>query len=109
MAKILLSIVWIIILAFIVVLMYCVITAKGCRKKKNNGNNNRGDDNMFLKKQICSRCETGKRAYELDPKSGICPHIECWQENKCSFYKPIEKVPKKVSLSGLINKKRDTN
>lgn len=44
---------------------------------------------MFMKKQICSKCKTGKTTYGLDPKSECCPYIEYWEQNKCKFYKPL--------------------
>ena len=95
MAKILLTISTISILAFIVVAMYCAMIVAGrSDENENKGNSNEGDDDMFGKKQICPRCKTGKYTYELDPKSEACPYIGCWKCNKCHFYKPLEKISK---------------
>ena len=106
MAKILLTITALLILAFIVVAMYCACVLAGrSDENENNGDNNEGDDDMFLKKQICPRCKTGKYTYDLDPKSEVCPYIGCWRRNKCHFYKPLEKEPKKCIFSGLKNKR----
>ena len=101
MAKILLTITALLILAFIVVAMYCACVLAGrSDENENNGDNNEGDDDMFLKKQICPRCKTGKYTYDLDPKSETCPYIGCWRRNKCSFYKPLEKAVN-VNHNGL--------
>ena len=62
----------------------------------NNGDNSEGDDDMFLKKQICPRCKTGKYTYDIDLKSEACPYIRCWERNKCHFYKPLDKTSKKA-------------
>ncbi len=59
---------------------------------------------MFWDKKICSRCKMGKYTYELDSKSEVCSYIGCWKKNKCHFYKPLEKEPKKGNLGRLKNK-----
>ena len=57
MAKILLTITALLILAFIVVAMYCACVLAGrSDENENNSDNNEGADDMFLKKQICPRC-----------------------------------------------------
>ena len=95
MAKILLTISTISILAFIVVAMYCAMIVAGrSDENENKGNSNEGDDEMIWNKQICPRCKTGKWSYELDRHSEACPYIHCWRRNKCSFYKPLEKHSK---------------
>ncbi len=102
MAKILLTITALLILAFIVVAMYCACVLAGrSDENENNGDNNEGDDDMFFRKQICPRCKTGKYTYDLDHKSEVCPYIGCWKRNKCHFYKPLEKAPKSGILSDL--------
>ena len=79
--------------AFFIIAIYCAMVLAGrSDENENNGDNNEGDDDMFLKKQICPRCKTGKYTYDLDPKSEACPYIGCWRRNKCPFYKPLEKV-----------------
>ena len=109
MAKILLTITALLILAFIVVAMYCACVLAGrSDENENNSDNNEGADDMFWKKQICPRCKTGKYTYDLDPKSETCPYIECWRRNKCSFYKPLDKESKKGVFSGFKNKRSVT-
>ena len=109
MAKILLTITALLILAFIVVAMYCACVLAGrSDENENNSDNNEGADDMFLKKQICPRCKTGKYTYDLDPKSETCPYIGCWRRNKCSFYKPLDKESKKGVFSGFKNKRSVT-
>ena len=104
MAKILLTITALLILAFIVVAMYCACVLAGrSDENENNSDNNEGADDMFLKKQICPRCKTGKYTYDLDPKSETCPYIGCWRRNKCSFYKPLEKPSK----SGIFKRNKN--
>ena len=90
--------------------MYCAMETTSCSdERENNSDNNKGDDDeMFWKKQICPRCKTGKYTYELDPKSEVCPYIECWQRNKCHFYKPLDKTSKKGFLSKLLKKQNVT-
>lgn len=110
MAKILLMIIAFIIIVFVVVAMYCACVLAGrSDENENNGDNNEGDDDIFLKKRICPRCKTGKYTYELDPKAEVCPYIECWKRNKCSFYKPLDKNSKKHFLNGILNKQSDKN
>ena len=108
MATILLTISGFLILAFIVVAMYCAMVVAGRSDEQANMENNKGDDDMFFKKQICPRCKTGKYTYELDPKSECCPYIGCWRRNKCHFYKPLEKSSKKGFLDGFLNKQSVT-
>ena len=106
MAKILLTITALLILAFIVVAMYCACVLAGrSDENENNSDNNEGADDMFLKKQICPRCKTGKYTYDLDPKSEVCPYIGCWRRNKCHFYKPLEKSAKKGIFNSFKNKR----
>ena len=106
MAKILLTITALLILAFIVVAMYCACVLAGrSDENENNSDNNEGADDVFLKKQICPRCKTSKYTYDLDPKSETCPYIGCWKRNKCHFYKPLDKEPKKRGVSGFKNKR----
>ena len=98
-----------IIIAFVVVAMYCAMVVAGRSDENgNNGDNNEGDDDMFLKKQICPRCKTGKYTYDLDPKSEVCPYIGCWRRNKCHFYKPLEKGTKKGIFNDFKNKRSVT-
>ncbi|MBO5743733.1 MAG: hypothetical protein J6R68_05565 [Clostridia bacterium] len=81
----------------------------GCsNERKKNGDNNEGDDGMFENKKICKKCKTGKYFYELDPKSDTCPYIACWKQNKCPFYKPLDKTSKIGFFRRLINKKSPT-
>ena len=109
MAKILITIAALLILAFIVVAMYCACVLAGrSDENENNSDNNEGADDMFWKKQICPRCKTGKYTYDLDPKSETCPYIGCWRRNKCSFYKPLDKESKKGVFSGFKNKRSVT-
>ena len=83
-----------IIVLFLIVAMYCALIVAGRSDEQTNMENNEGDDDVFLKKQICPRCKTGKYTYDLDPKSVTCPYIGCWKCNKCHFYKPLEKISK---------------
>ena len=109
MATILLTISGFLILAFIVVAMYCAMVVAGrSDENENNSNNNKGDDDdMFFRKQICPRCKTGKYTYDLDPKSEVCPYIGCWRRNKCHFYKPLNKTSQKGFLNRILNKESD--
>ena len=93
-----------IIVLFLVVTMYCALIVAGRSDEQANIENNEGDDDMFLKKQICPRCKTGKYTYDLDPKSEVCPYIGCWRRNKCSFYKPLDKHSKSSLFHKVIEK-----
>jgi len=42
--------------------------------------------------QLCPKCETGKKSYELDPKSTFCPHIACLDKNGCGYFKPTNET-----------------
>lgn len=108
MAKILLTITALLILAFIVVAMYCACVLAGrSDENENNGDNSEGDDDMFWNKKICPRCKTGKYTYDLDPKSEVYPYIGCWRCNKCHFYKPLDKTSQKAFLNRILNKESD--
>ncbi len=87
MAKILLTIISFLILAFIVVAMYCALVIAG--RSDENDNNDEDDDEMFCKKQICPSCKTGKYTYDLDKLSENCPYIGCLKNGKCKFYIPF--------------------
>ena len=89
----------------IVVALYSALIIAGRSDDQAEKLNNEGDGDVFLKKQICPRCKTGKYTYDLDPKSEACPYIGCWKRNKCSFYKPLEKEPKKGIFSSFKNKR----
>ena len=94
----------------LVIALYCALVIAGRSDEQANMENNKGDNcEMFLKKQICPRCKTGKYTYDLDPKSETCPYIGCWRRNKCSFYKPFDKNSKKRFLNGILNKQSDKN
>ena len=93
----------------LVIALYSALIVAGRSDEQTNMENNEGDDDVFLKKQICPRCKTGKYTYDLDPKSETCPYIGCWRRNKCSFYKPFDKNSKKRFLNGILNKQSDKN
>ena len=102
MAKILLTITALLILAFIVVAMYCACVLAGrSDENEHNSDNNEGADDMFLKKQICPRCKTGKYTYDLDPKSETCPYIGCWKMGSVAFSNRLIQHLKRVFLAGL--------
>ena len=92
----------------IVFALYCALIVAGRSDDQAEMKNNEGDDDMFFRKQICPRCKTGKYTYDLDPKSEACPYIGCWKKNKCHFYKPLDKEPKKGIFSGFKNKRSVT-
>lgn len=78
-----------------VVALYCALIIAGRSDDDSKENDRKGTGNrMSLEKQICPRCKTGKYTYDLDPKSDVCPYIECWKRNKCPFYKPLSKDDK---------------
>lgn len=103
MAKILLTIIILLTLAFIVVAMYCACVLAGRSDEQANIENNEGANDL-LNKKICPRCKTGKYTYDLDPKSDACPYIGCWRRNKCSFYKPLDKHSKSSLFHKVIEK-----
>ncbi len=39
--------------------------------------------------QICPKCETGKKDYELDKNSLFCSHINCLKDGICSKFIPL--------------------
>ena len=93
----------------IVVALYCALIVAGRSDDESEREiNNEEDDDMFFRKQICPRCKTGKYTYDLDPKSEVCPYIGCWKRNKCHFYKPLEKKPKKGIFSSFKKKRSVT-
>lgn len=96
MGKILLGILALLILSFIIIAMYCALIIDDFSDKENKSKEN---DELFKKKQLCSKCKIGQESYELDRHSAVCPYISCWRKGKCQFYEPIEK-PLKGSIHG---------
>ena len=96
MAKTILIVSAFFVLVFVTVSMYCALIVAG-RSDENSdtGGNSEEDDGMFLKKQICPNCKTGKESYELDQHSESCPYIGCWKNDECRFYVPLDKTPEK--------------
>ncbi len=43
------------------------------------------------KQKICQTCETGRKMYELDNRSPMCPYIAMVKNGKCAMYKNAEK------------------
>ena len=46
-------------------------------------------DKKIISTQICTRCETGKKDFELDKKSLFCSHIDLLKNGKCQRFVPI--------------------
>lgn len=53
--------------------------------------NSKEAEDVNLRKQLCSKCKIGLESYEIDKHSESCPYLSCWKNNKCGFYKPIDK------------------
>ncbi len=105
MAKILLTIAGLLILAFIIVAMYCAMVVAGrSDEKESNGDNNEGADEMNWKRQICPKCKIGKWSYDLDKRSMTCPYIKCWKDGKCHFYEPFDMLSKQGIFKENKNK-----
>ncbi len=49
---------------------------------------------MLFKKRNCSNCRVGMESLKLDIHSEICPYIVNLKNDKCRFYKPLEKEKK---------------
>ncbi len=49
---------------------------------------------MFIKKNtnLCKNCKTGRKTYELDEHSEFCPYIDCYDDDTCPFYRPINAI-----------------
>ena len=60
----------------------------------------KGADKMFLNKQICSKCETGKKSFELDKHSDNCPYISCCKDGRCHYFKPLKEA-RKIKLFNI--------
>ena len=46
---------------------------------------------MILKDkiQLCQNCKTGLKTYEVDEYSEFCPYVDCYDDNGCPFFRPI--------------------
>lgn len=40
-------------------------------------------------KQLCPKCKTGAESYRLDPRSTVCPYLQCNTGKACSFFSPV--------------------
>lgn len=58
---------------------------------------------MFRKK-LCPHCKTGKYAYELDPRSPLCPYLSCHNGKKCSMFKMLGEPKKQSFISHILDK-----
>lgn len=36
--------------------------------------------------ELCPKCETGRRAYELDSRAAVCPYMSCHNGKSCTMY-----------------------
>ena len=45
---------------------------------------------IIKRKKPCTRCITGIKVQSLDSRAPMCPYIECINENKCAFFKPVK-------------------
>lgn len=59
----------------------------------------------MCKRNLCSKCETGKYHYELDQRSPMCPYISCYNKKKCAMYVKSEKTTILYALKKLFKKK----
>ena len=100
MAKTLLTISVLLILAFIIIAIYCALIIAGRSDKDNSSiDSNEENNNRFCKRQICPKCKTGKESYNLDIHSDACPYIGCYKNGKCRFYVPLEEPSKQGELN----------
>ncbi len=47
-----------------------------------------------MKKELCSRCKTGRDSLLLDPRSDTCPYLSTHTGKKCGMFVKLKK-PKK--------------
>ena len=56
---------------------------------------------MFRKK-LCPQCKMGKKAYELDRRSPVCPYLSCHNGRKCTMFEKQDE-PKKFGFLRRIS------
>ena len=68
----------------------------------------------MCKNNLCMRCKTGRKAFELDSRAPFCPYIEMYKNDKCAMYiydetvvvpQTVRKTKEKRFLMGKINEK----
>ena len=53
---------------------------------------------------LCSHCETGRQAYELDSHSAVCPFLNCYRKGKCTMFTEADKHSENIFSDGSANR-----
>lgn len=88
-------------LVILVIALYCALVIAGSSDKVVNKPKVEVRDNLLRGKQICQRCKTGKYTFELDRHSEACPYIGYREKDKCLFFVPLDKAPKREAMVNL--------
>lgn len=54
---------------------------------------------VMYRKNLCSKCNTGAQAYQLDAREMVCPYLQYKSGKKCIYYKPLKKEKKHIFKS----------
>lgn len=54
-------------------------------------------------KQLCPHCKNGKRTYELDEQSPMCPYLACHNGKTCAMFEKL-KTPEEKRFWNRIKK-----
>lgn len=57
----------------------------------------------MFKSKLCPYCKNGKKTYELDKNSPVCPYLYCHNGKKCTMYKKIDKPKKQTPFKRIID------
>ena len=56
---------------------------------------------MFRRK-LCPHCKTGKRTYQLDNRSPMCPYIHCYKGRTCAMYEKLDEDKNQTILERIV-------
>ena len=57
-----------------------------------------------MKKELCSRCKTGRDSLLLDPRSDTCPYLGTHSGKKCGMYVKLKKPKKDKFFRRILRK-----
>ena len=57
----------------------------------------------LFNKQLCPHCKNGKRTYELDEQSPMCPYLACHNGKMCAMFEKL-KTPEEKCFWNRIKK-----
>lgn len=58
----------------------------------------------MLRRKLCPHCKIGKRTYQLDSRSPMCPYIHCYKGRTCAMYEKLDEHKKQNIFECIVDK-----